>query len=490
MPAIKLCRILLARGTFLPLQFAAMRPRIAIFGGTFSPPGWHHRLVVEALIPHFDKIIVLPCGPRPDKPTANDVDPWHRAALADLAFRGMPKVEVDLSDLELAHFTTNDLFEEKYGHLGEIWHVVGSDITTGGGDGTSIVQRGWLRGAEMWQELNFCVAARQGFAVQQRDLPPKSMVVELPHGGGGDSTEIREKIFMRMPYTDLVSPSIASYIERYGLYRGRIPSRRTRWQATDPRLLIVADERNTRAMALAQEYREWEDSRRPNCILVLGGDGTMLHAIRQHWRRRLPFLGVNQGHLGFLLNEPEAVPAQLLMQTDFVIRSMPMLFIETEAADGTKRSELAFNDAWLERCTSQSGWFEVTVNGEVRIQKLVADGVLVCTAAGTTAYARSMGVAPLLADTPGWMIVGSNVMSPPGWKSALLAPDSVVSIRTLGGEKRPIGAYVDGRDLGRAVSFHARQSRIATVELVFSSSHDMAEKIARIQFPPIEPMVM
>jgi NAD kinase len=467
-----------------------MRPKIAIFGGTFSPPALHHRLVIEALTPHFDKVIVLPCGPRPDKATANDVDPWHRAALADLAFGGLPKVEVDLSDLELASFTTNDLFEAKYGHLGEIWHVIGSEISAGGGRGESLIHRTWLEGAEVWKSLNFCIAARPDFAVEDHDLPPKSIVVPLTHATSGAATEIRDKIFLRQPYADLIDPDVADYIERYGLYRGRIPARRTRWQPAQPRLLIVADERNTRAMDLAQTYRHLEDADNPNCVLVLGGDGTMLHAIRQHWRKRMPFLGLNQGHLGFLLNEPHSLSAARLPQTDFIIRSMPMLFVEAEAPDGTRRSELAFNDAWIERSTSQSAWLEVSVNGQVRISKLVADGLLVCTAAGTTAYARSMGVAPLLADTPGWMIVGSNVMSPPGWKSALLAPDSTVSLQSLGGEKRPLVAFVDGRSLGPSVGFCARLSRIATVEMVFAAHHDMAEKIARIQFPAVEPMVM
>lgn len=460
-----------------------MPPKIAIFGGSFNPPGTHHRLVAEALLPHFDKIIVVPCGPRPDKPTTGDVEAWHRAALADVTFRGMPKVEVDLFDLELASFTTNDRFAERYGHLGELWHVIGSDLSAGGGQGESAVQKFWDRGTNMWNELNFCIMGRHGYQVRPDDLPPRSMVVPLPEQTAGASSEIRELIYKRMPYASLVTPGVMSYIERYGLYRGRIPARRTRWQAEDPRVLIVADERNPRALALADSYRRWENTEDPNCILVLGGDGMMLYAIRQHWRRRLPFVGVNQGHLGFLLNEPTGIPAEALPDTELLVRLMPMLFVEVEKPDGTWQTELAFNDAWVERHTSQSAWTEVSLNGSVRIPKLVSDGALVCTAAGSTAYARSMGVPPLLADTPGWILVGSNVMSPSGWKSALLAPEAAVSLRSIGGEKRPIAAFVDGRSLGEVVTFRARQSRIATVELAFTRTHDMAEKIARIQFP-------
>jgi NAD+ kinase len=466
-----------------------MPAKVAIFGGTFNPPGTHHRAVAEVLAEHFDKIIVIPCGPRPDKQTINDIDPWHRAALADITFHGLPKVEVDLFDLELASFTTNDAFEARYGHLGEIWHVIGSELSKGGAQKQSAVHLNWARGHELWHSLKFCVMNRHGFEVELEDLPPNHHFIHLPPQLSGASADIREKIFMREPYSSLVTPEVAAYVERYGLYRGRIPSRRTRWQTEHPRLLIVADERNSVAMELAAKYRRWEDKENPTSILVLGGDGTMLYAIREHWRRRLPFIGVNQGHLGFLLNEPDMLSPETLPDTECVIRLMPMLFIEVEAPDGTRQTDLGFNDAWLERTTSQSAWLEVSVNGEVRIPKLVADGALVCTAAGSTAYARSMGVSPLLADMPGWIIVGSNVMSPPGWKSALLSPEAGVTMRSIGGQKRPLQAFVGGRPLGPTVSFTARQSRIATVELVFAAQHDMAEKIARIQFPAVQELI-
>lgn len=463
--------------------------KIAIYGGSFNPPGSHHRLIVEALIPHFDKIIIIPCGPRPDKETTNDTEPWHRAALTDIAFRDIEKVEVDLFDLELASFTPNDVFDLRYGHLGEIWHVIGADLSHGGATGTSTIHRCWDKGPQMWQNLNFCIMASHADPFLETDLPPNSQLIRLPENTPCASSDIRELIFKRLPYTEKVSQKVASYIERYGLYRGRIPSSRTSWQNEHPRLLIYADPWNARATALAETYRKWEDTQSPTSILVLGGDGTMLRAIRQHWRLRLPFIGINQGNLGFLLNEPDMLCAQNLPQTDCVIRLMPMLYIETHSPQGERKESLAFNDAWLERATSQSAWIEVEVSGKIRIPKLVADGALVSTAAGSTAYARSMGVAPLLADSPGWILAGSNVMSPTGWKSALLSPEATVTLRSIGGEKRPLHAFVGGVPLGPVSHFHARQSRIATVELVFAAQRDMAEKISHLQFASGDPLL-
>jgi NAD+ kinase len=200
-----------------------MPARVALFGGSFNPPGIHHRAVAEALAPHFDRIIVIPCGPRPDKQSTNDIEPYHRAALADIAFHGMPKVEVDLFDLELASFSANDVFEARYAGLGELWHVIGSDLCKGGASSQSPIHRYWDRGVEQWSTLNFCVMNRAGAGADPADLPPRHMVIDLPPEVSVTSAEIREKIFLRQDYEAFVTPAVAAYIERYGLHRGRLP---------------------------------------------------------------------------------------------------------------------------------------------------------------------------------------------------------------------------------------------------------------------------
>src|SRR3972149_1858278 len=103
-----------------------MQKRVAIYGGSFNPPGVHHRAVVEALLDRFDEVRVVPCGPRPDKEVSNDIDPIHRATMLDMTFRGLNRVSVDLFDLEQAVFTRTHELETRYQEAGEIWHAVGS----------------------------------------------------------------------------------------------------------------------------------------------------------------------------------------------------------------------------------------------------------------------------------------------------------------------------------------------------------------------------
>lgn len=453
--------------------------RIAIFGGSFSPPANHHRQVAEALAERFDEVVIVPCGPRPDKPGLADVDPVHRASMTDMAFRGIPNVRVELFDLEQSTFTRSDELDELYRPFGETWHVVGSDLVKGGARGESFIHRTWHDGERLWHTFNFVVVPRSGFEVDEADLPPRHELLGASYEGS--TFTLREKAFRREPLDEFVPAPVASYVDRYRLYRGTVVGRAARMRL-EPRVMVFHDERNPLAVEIARRFDRFR-SDDPNMILVVGGDGTMLQAIRNHWRLRLPFFGVNAGHLGFLLNSRDEVPPELLSPDGMMLYHLPLLYVETHGTLGDWRSDLAFNDTWIERAASQTAWIEVSIDGHVRIPKLVADGILVATAAGSTAYARSMGAAPLLADTPAVVIVGSNVMQPPGFRSALLSLDSEMEFTSLGGQKRPLNAYVDGVLQGDVQTMRVRASRIAAVELAFRPTHDMAEKIARLQFP-------
>ncbi|MBI4850436.1 MAG: NAD(+)/NADH kinase [Acidobacteria bacterium] len=458
-----------------------MKKNIAIFGGSFDPPGLHHRRIAEELAKYFDKVIVVPCGTRLDKITT--VDPVHRASMVDATFRGMKNVEVELFDLENATFTRTHELDERFREQGNIWHVIGTEWIYGGSQGKSAIEISWERGLDVWQELQFVVITRQGFDYDSKDLPPKYKLLNIKFVGS--SAKIREELFRHQPINQLVTSEVDHYIKRYGLYRGRIPNRMTRYSLSEPKLKIVLDERNPKSVELAEIFHSFENNETPNCILVIGGDGTMLHAIRQNWRLRLPFLGINAGHLGFLLNDPKEVLEEKFPPKDLILRQMPLLYVETITEDGRLQSELAFNDTWVERATSQTAWLEIKLNGQVKLPKLIADGVLVATAAGSTAYARAMGAMPLLADTPALLLVGSNVLNPFNWKSVLLSYDAEIAIRNLDptNQKRPLNAYVDGLSQGRVRSMFIRVSRIAAAEVAFFPNHDMAEKIAQIQFP-------
>ncbi|MBN2493400.1 MAG: NAD(+)/NADH kinase [Deltaproteobacteria bacterium] len=448
---------------------------IAVFGGSFNPPCRHHLAVVEQLCERFDRVVVLPCGPRPDKPITDDVEPVYRATMVDMVFQGLGRVEVDLSDLEASTFTRTWDLQERFSSEGEVYHVVGTDLVQGGKTGQSVIHREWYRGEELWAGCRFAVVDRPGFEIDPDDLPP--LHVRIPACAAGSSSAVREAVFQRRDVSTQLVARVLDYIQRHNLYRGTHASRSTRLELADIRCRLHYDPWNDKARELAAGTEESPD---PNLILVFGGDGTMLRAIRSHWRNRLPFFGVNSGHLGFLLNQQH--PSGYLGQ-QVACEHLPLLWVECEADTGERSQALAFNDAWVERATGQTAWIRVEVDGQIRLERLISDGALVSTAAGSTSYARAMGASPMPLNTPALLLVGSNVLQPAFWRPAVLPDSASIALTTLDPDKRPLRAYIDGVDQGLVRSLRARVSRIASVELAFDPHRDPAEKLARIQFP-------
>ena len=455
-----------------------MKKKIAVFGGSFNPPGEHHREIAKAVAPFVDEILVLPCGPRPDKPIVNDVEPIYRAAMVDMTFRGLPKARIELFDLENATFTRTHEIDSQLNADAEPWHIIGTDLVVGGSKGESQIQKNWVKGTELWKKGRFLVMKRAGINFDEKDLPPTHILIEAPRKGA--SSDIRDAIYQGKDYASLVTPEVHQYIERYGLYRGRPSERSSEFALDEIRPIIYVDEQNPGAGEMAAKLGFKRNEANPNMILVIGGDGAMLHAIRKYWRHRLPFYGLNVGHLGFLLNDRQSLPAIKKLMSVYLL---PLLWVEVETVSGEKHTALGFNDAWVERATGQAAWIRIAVNGKERMPRLVGDNVLVATAAGSASYARAMGAHPLPFNTPALLLVASNVLRPSGWKGAILPLNTVVEFSALDPMKRPLAGFMDGEPLGSLVRMKVRVAKTASVEIAFTPEFDPNEKLARIQFP-------
>jgi nicotinate (nicotinamide) nucleotide adenylyltransferase len=460
-----------------------MAKQIVIFGGSFNPPGNHHVEIARQLAERFDEVVVVPCGPRSDKGTTTDSDTVHRAIMCDMAFRGIPRVRVDLFDLERVLFTPTRELADRYRDADtEVWHCIGADLVKGGAEGASQIQRSWVGGNDLWNDERFVVWNRDGYPLNDGDLPPRSVRVDSSVGGASSSV-IRSRVMQHEAVHDLVPADVHRHIERYGLYRGLIPHRSTPLALDGLRPVVVSDPRD-RATRLVHRagFRPGDRHDDPNCILVSGGDGTMLHAIQKYWRMRLPFIGLNGGTVGFLLNdEARAFPAGSLLHEWNVVHH-PLLNVEYERADGTTDAAIGFNEAWIERSEGQTAWTKVHADGNVLLNRLMSDGVLVATPAGTTAYASSMGVHPLPLDEHTLTIVGSNVFRPKHWKSAPVSMHATIDLEPIDIEKRPVRLFVDGVPKGLVRKVRIRASRTASAALAFAPSYDMAAKVIAEQF--------
>jgi NAD kinase len=245
-------------------------------------------------------------------------------------------------------------------------------------------------------------------------------------------------------------------------------------------LQLFVDEINPRSRELAKQLRQYE-SPDASMIVSLGGDGTMLRAIRKHWRDRLPFLGINTGGLGFLLSGRDLID---FCDTELLMYHLPLLRVELEFENGTVACANAFNDAWVERATGQTAWVRILVNGEERVKRLVGDGVLISTAAGSNSYARAMGATPLPLNIAAMILVGSNVLKPTFWKPVMLPLDSEIVLESIDAVRRPLRGFIDGEAYPDPVRrMTIRASRTAAVELAFTKPHDPVAKLGFVQFP-------
>lgn len=193
--------------------------RIALFGGSFNPPHLPHERIPRELT-RFDLVYVIPCGHRKDKGTTNSISKEHRMEMAKIAFEGIPKVRLDLDDLENDVFTSTFDMQKKYEKLhpeAEIWHLIGEDIIAGGRCDASEIHKVWDHGKEIWENLNFLVITRPDYGAKPEDMPPKSDVMVI-EGLIGSGTWIRRLVRDGRSIEGLVSLKIMEYIRKNRLY--------------------------------------------------------------------------------------------------------------------------------------------------------------------------------------------------------------------------------------------------------------------------------
>lgn len=456
--------------------------RIAVFTGSFDPPTTYHQRVVARLRERgFAEVVVRPTAAPAGSRDGEHALPVHRAAMVDLAFRDLTGVTVDLGDLDEGTHLEDVHYDALYAERGEVWHAISADFVAGGGRGRSTIQTSWGQGPQLWQEGRFVVLHPPQAPPDPADLPPRAETVAVE--GHVPTAEIRLRVFQGGSARPDVPPAVAAYIERYRLFRGVPAPRETRLRLEAPRLLLVVNEHSDKARSLADRFRRYEHPD-PNLVLVVGGDGTMLAAIRRHWRRRLPFLGLNAGTFGFLMNEE--LPDDLTT-TELVVYLMPMLRVDTIGEDGRASRGLAYGDAWVERDGGQAAWLRLEVDGRTQVPRVVGDGLLVATPSGSSAYARAMGATPVPLSAPVLTLAGSNVFLPRFWKPVALPETAVVRLTNLDETGlRPVRAFLDGQLVGRVRSLEARVSPVASVELAFTPQFDLSARLLRSLFPACE----
>lgn len=250
------------------------------------------------------------------------------------------------------------------------------------------------------------------------------------------------------------------------------------------KISCIADDNQKSLQALSsiqEKYHIVNLEDKPDIIIVLGGDGFMLHSLHHLMHLNIPLYGMNVGHIGFLMNN-FSLENLLIRIENAKITSINPLEMRAIQADHLEHTRVAINEIYLLRDTNQAARINIYINDILQINGMVCDGVLVSTAAGSTAYNLSAGgpVIPLEADL--LALTPLNPFRPRRWRGALLPSSARIKFEILEPEKRFTNAVADFYEVKHIVNVEIKKAEDKKIDLLFDEGHSLEERIIREQF--------
>lgn len=250
-----------------------------------------------------------------------------------------------------------------------------------------------------------------------------------------------------------------------------------------PRVAFVASEAEAAQRALAELRLRYGtiDPAEAEVIVPLGGDGFMLETLHRFVGRDVPIFGMHRGSVGFLMNpyQLDGLPERLLSAQRVTLYPLEMAATEET---GEVRRAIAFNEVSLLRETRQAAKLRISVDGVVRLDELMADGMLLATPVGSTAYNLSAHgpIIPLSADV--LALTPISAFRPRRWRGALLPHKATVRFDVLEIERRPVSAAADFTEIRDVASVSVREAPEISITMLFDPEHNLEERVLKEQF--------
>ena len=256
---------------------------------------------------------------------------------------------------------------------------------------------------------------------------------------------------------------------------------------TTPRKLALLASDGDRAMDAAAKIRgctDWVSLDEADAVVVLGGDGFMLDTLHTMLEsgRVLPAYGLNLGTVGFLMNRyrgPEGLLTRIARAKPITVAPLRM---DALTQSGETVTSYAINEVSLLRETRQTAKIEVSVNERVRIKELAADGVLLATPVGSTAYNLSANGPILPLDSAMLALTPISPFRPRRWPGAILPDRSRIVFRVREPDKRPVAAVADQKEVREIAEVSVEIARDREMTLLFDPGHALDERIVAEQF--------
>ena len=226
---------------------------------------------------------------------------------------------------------------------------------------------------------------------------------------------------------------------------------------------------------ILKKYKNYSPQK-SQVIVVLGGDGFMLSTIKKFQKYNKPFYGMNRGTFGFLMNKFNVNKIIKNLQKAKIINISP-LDMTAYTTNNMKKKVIAINEISLLRQSKQTSSIRIFNGKKLLIKKLISDGVLIATPAGSTAYNLSVHGPILSLDSKKIAITPISPFRPRRWRGKILSSKSIIKIKNLNIKKRPISAVADNIEVRNVKKIVARINTKIKFRLIYDRNNSLIKKI-------------
>ena len=213
-----------------------------------------------------------------------------------------------------------------------------------------------------------------------------------------------------------------------------------------------------------------------NLIIVIGGDGFMLSTLKKYRSYKKIFYGINSGNYGFLMNKfSKNFSIKNLSKCRLVTISPLEMSVKTKT--NIVKKVIAVNEVSILRQSRQAASLSIMNSSKIIIKKLISDGVLVSTPAGSTAYNLSVHGPILSLDSKKLSISPISPFRPRRWKGKIVGENSKILIKNINPKKRPISAVADNIEVRNAKSIVVKTNKKIKFNLLYDSNRSLQKKI-------------
>ena len=244
------------------------------------------------------------------------------------------------------------------------------------------------------------------------------------------------------------------------------------------RVQIISDknQRSLKIKSAIQKKITQNKIKRSNITIVIGGDGFMLQTLKKNRKSKKFFYGVNSGSYGFLMNKFSSKNIISDLHKARMITISPLEMVVKNNKSQIKK-HIAINEVSILRQSRQAASLSIYRGSQQVIKKLVSDGVLVSTPAGSTAYNLSVHGPILSLNSKRLSISPISPFRPRRWKGKIVSDKSKINIKNLNSKKRPISAVADNIEVRNAKNIIVKTNQRIKFNLLYDKNKSLQKKI-------------